>query len=114
MEVAVAAPSAWWLGLLGVLFALSFCPISAALFFGSLVPLAVANDSGLLLPAVYGLGTGLPVLALAFVVAAGAKSIGTAFRWLSVFEKWARRTTGAVFIVVGIYLSLEQVCGVLS
>lgn len=104
----------WGAGALGILFALSFCPISAALFFGSLIPLAIANESGVLLPAVYGVGTGLPVLVLAVVVAMGAKSIGTAFRKLRAFEKWARRVTGVVFVVVGIYLTLVYVFGVLS
>ena len=98
---------------LGFLFALSFCPISAALFFGSLIPLAVANESGVLLPVVYGVGTGLPVLGVALVVALGAKSIGTAFQKLSAFERWARPVTGAVFILVGIYLTLVYVFGVL-
>lgn len=99
---------------LGVLFALSFCPISAALFFGSLVPLAVAGGSALLLPSVYGLGTGLPVVVLALLIALGARSLGTAFDRLSAFEKWARRATGAVFVVVGIYLALVYVFKVLS
>jgi len=98
---------------LGFLFPLSFCPISAALFFGSLIPLAVANESGVLLPVVYGVGTGLPVLGVALVVALGAKSIGTAFQKLSAFERWARPVTGAVFILVGIYLTLVYVFGVL-
>jgi len=97
-----------------VLFALSFCPISAALFFGSLIPLAVSNESGVLLPSVYGLGTGAPVLVTAVVVAAGAKSIGAAFRKMTAFEKWARRATGVIFIGVGVYLSLVYVFGVLS
>ena len=103
----------WGAIILGFLFALSFCPISAALFFGSLIPLAVANESSLLLPTIYGIGTGLPVLVVAIVVALGAKSIGTAFRKLSEFEKWARRITGIVFIGVGIYLTLVYVFGVL-
>lgn len=104
----------WGAGVLGILFALSFCPISAALFFGSLVPLAVANESGVLLPAIYGVGTGLPVLVLAVVVALGARSLGTVFRKVSVFEKWARRVTGVVFIAVGIYLTLVYVFGVFT
>lgn len=95
--------------LLGVLFALSFCPISAALFFGSLIPLAVAHESGLLLPSVYGIGTGLPVLVMAILVALGARSLATAFNRVTVFEKWARRLTGAIFIAVGIYLTLVYV-----
>jgi cytochrome c biogenesis protein CcdA len=104
----------WGAGLLGVLFALSFCPISAALFFGSLIPLAVSNESGVLLPAVYGAGTGLPVLVVSIAVALGARSVGATFRKLAAFEKWARRVTGGVFVLVGIYLTLVYVFGVLS
>ncbi len=100
--------------LLGALFALSFCPISAALFFGSLVPLAVANQSGVLLPSLYGVGSGLPVLAMALVVALGARSVGVAFNRLAAFEKWARRITGGVFLLVGVYLALVYDFGVLS
>lgn len=100
--------------LLGVLFALSFCPISAALFFGSLIPLAVANESGILLPSIYGIGTGLPVLATAVVVVLGARSLATAFNRMTAFEKWARRITGVVFIGAGIYLTLVYVFRVLS
>jgi len=100
--------------LLGVLFALSFCPISAALFFGSLIPLAVANESGFLLPSLYGVGTAVPVLVLSLVVALGARSIGGLFTRLTAFETWARRVTGVVFVVAGIYLTLVYVFGVVS
>ena len=114
LQERVARHGVWGALALGFLFALSFCPISAALFFGSLIPLAVAEESGVLLPAVYGIGTGLPVLVVAFVVALGARSIGTAFRKLSAFEKWARRVTGIVFVGAGIYLTLVVVFGVSS
>ncbi len=100
--------------LLGSLFALSFCPISAALFFGSLVPLATAQDSGILLPFLYGVGTGIPVLAVSLVTALGIRSIGAVFRGMTTFEKWARPVTGIVFVLAGIYLSLVYVFGVLS
>ena len=43
---------------LGFLFALSFCPISAALFFGSLIPLSLQNPGGAILPFIYGLERG--------------------------------------------------------
>jgi cytochrome c biogenesis protein CcdA len=98
-------------GALGFLFALSFCPISAALFFGSLIPLAVAHESGMMLPAIYGIGTGLPVLGMALVMALGAKSIASAFNRLTAFEKWARTITGVVFILVGLYLTMVYVFG---
>ena len=92
--------------LLGIVFSLSFCPVSAALFFGSLLTLAIKARSGVLLPAVYGIGTGLPVVAFAILVALGARSIGKVFDRVALFEKWARRVTGVVFIGVGIYLTL--------
>ncbi|MEN6370072.1 MAG: aromatic aminobenezylarsenical efflux permease ArsG family transporter [Thermotogota bacterium] len=94
--------------LLGVLFALTFCPVSAALFFGSLLPLAVEQHSPLLLPALYGVGTAIPVLGFAVAIALGAKSLGRAFGRLTRVERWGRRITGAVFIGVGIYLTLAN------
>jgi len=93
----------WGAVLLGVIFALSFCPISAALFFGSLIPLAVKNESNILIPSLFGIGTAVPVLLFSFLVAFGAQSIGRIFDKLTMFEKWARWITGAIFILVGIY-----------
>lgn len=100
--------------LLGVVFALSFCPISGALFFGSLLPVALKCESGILIPSAYGIATGLPVLVFAVLIAAGAKSVGQAYDKLAVFEKWARRITGAIFILVGIYYCLTHIFGLLA
>jgi cytochrome c-type biogenesis protein len=91
---------------LGALFALSFCPISAALFFGSLVPLAVRFDSPVLFPGLFGVGTALPVVAFAVLIAFGARFVAKAFNRLVVVERWARRLTGIVFIGVGLYMTL--------
>lgn len=98
----------WGAGLLGIVFALSFCPVSAGLFFGSLVPLAVDRGSPLLLPFVYGIGTALPVAVFAVLLAAGAGWVGKAIDRVQVFERWARRVTAVVFIVVGIYETLRS------
>jgi threonine/homoserine/homoserine lactone efflux protein len=95
--------------LLGVVFALSFCPLSAALFFGSLIPLAIRNGSRVLLPSLYGVGTALPVFAFALVIALGARSLATVFRRLTQVERVARWATGAVFVGVGIYLSVVHI-----
>ena len=81
----------WGSGILGIVFALTFCPLSAALFFGSLIPLALDNKSSVLLPSVYGLGTALPVVVFAVVIAFGAKSLGKIFDKLTQVEKWARK-----------------------
>ena len=98
--------------LMGAVFALSFCPVSAALFFGSLLPLCLEARSGLMLPSVYGFGTGLPVLLFAFLLALGAGWVGKAFDKLTAFEKWARRVTGAIFVLVGIYYILNYWFGI--
>jgi cytochrome c biogenesis protein CcdA len=96
-------------GLLGIIFALSFCPISAALFFGSLIPLAVKYRSSFTLPALYGLGTALPVFLFAVLIALGAQSVGKAFNKITQMELWIRRLTGAIFILIGIYYSLVYI-----
>lgn len=93
----------WGAVLLGGALAMSFCPTSAALFFGALIPLAVKHDSWLIIPATYGAGTGLPVLALAVLLAFGAKRLAAASVSLKRMERWARPATGAVFVLVGIY-----------
>jgi cytochrome c-type biogenesis protein len=98
---------------LGVIFALSFCPISAALFFGSLISLAVKYDSRILLPGVFGVGTALPVFAFAVIIGLGVGSLGAAFHKLQKFEWWARRVTGVVFILVGVYYCLEYIFEIL-
>jgi len=97
---------------LGVIFALSFCPVSAGLFFGALLPLATTTQSRVVLPAIFGLGTGLPVIALAALLAFGAGGIGRAFDVLTRFERVAMRGTGGVFVLAGIYLVLTHIIGV--
>jgi cytochrome c-type biogenesis protein len=98
-------------GFLGMLFALSFCPVSAGLFFGSLIPLSVSARSPVALPALFGIGTGLPVLAVAIAVALGINLVGRTFDLLSRIERWARPVTGAVFILAGIFLVIGRFFG---
>jgi hypothetical protein len=88
---------------LGAVLALAFCPVSAGLFFGGLIPLALDHRSAVWLPALYGLGTGLPVVVFAGLVSAGLAWVGSAFHRLQVVELWARRVTAAVVIAVGLY-----------
>ncbi len=102
----------WGAGFLGLLFALSFCPVSAALFFGSLIPLAVDHQSSIALPTVYGIGTALPVILFAFVIAISSRLVGVIFNKLKIIEKWARRITGVVFIIVGIHYTLIYIFGI--
>ncbi len=94
------APGAF---MLGFIFALAFCPISAALFFGSLIPLAINSKSGIVLPFVYGIGTGLPVLVFAVAIALGVTSLSRWFHKITKLEYYTRKITGSVFILVGLY-----------
>ncbi|MDD2689547.1 MAG: aromatic aminobenezylarsenical efflux permease ArsG family transporter [Candidatus Omnitrophica bacterium] len=89
--------------LLGAIFALAFCPVSAALFFGSLIPLALQSKFGVTLPFIYGIGTGLPVLAFAVAIAAGITSLSHWFHKLTRLEHYMRIITGVTFILVGVY-----------
>lgn len=98
----------WGAGLLGIVFALTFCPVSAGLFFGSLVPLAADRGSPLLLPTLFGIGTALPVAAFAILLAAGVGWLGKALDRVQTFETWARRITAVVFIAVGVYETLRS------
>jgi cytochrome c-type biogenesis protein len=107
----VEAMGVWGALLLGVVFALSFCPTSAGLFFGNLMS-SVKASSPVLMPLIYGIGTALPVLVFAGLIAFSAQSVGKAFNVLSKVEWWARMTTGAIFVTVGMLFSLEYCFGV--
>ena len=89
--------------LLGMIFALSFCPIAAALFFGSLIPLALNSKIGIIHPFIYGIGTGIPVVVFAIGIMFGVKSFSKWFKKTARLEMWTRKITGAIFILVGIY-----------
>ncbi len=101
----------WGAGVLGFIFALAFCPTSAGLFFGGLIPLAVKNNSAILLPVIYGVGTALPVVGFSLLLAFAAHLVGSVFKKLIVIEIWVRRGTAVVMIVVGVVLILKHNVG---
>lgn len=89
--------------LLGVLFALAFCPYGAVLYFGGLIPLTLASSTGLLLPPVFAFATGLPVIIIAWLLAFSVSNIGNFYNRMKSFEKWFKRIVAIIFIAVGIY-----------
>jgi cytochrome c-type biogenesis protein len=97
--------------LLDLIFALTFCPLSGALFFWSLIPLAVDGKSALLMPSLYGLGPALPVIACSLVIAFSVKSLGVFFQKPAQIAKWVRRITAVFVIGAGLYLLLKNVIG---
>jgi cytochrome c-type biogenesis protein len=92
--------------LIGVVFALAFCPYSGALFFGMLIPITVASVNGLYLPLIFALGTGLPVILFAYLLAFAAGKVGLFYSRISKIEKVMRIVAGVVFIIVGLYYIL--------
>jgi cytochrome c-type biogenesis protein len=94
---------------LGILFALAFCPVSASLFFGGLIPIAVKAQSGVGLPLIYGIGTALPVLLFAFLVAAGTGYINNIYHRITKIEFYTKKATGIIFVLVGIYYALAYI-----
>jgi len=89
--------------LLGVVFALAFCPFTAVLFFGILVPLALESTAGITLPASFALGTGIPVLVFAVLLSVGITRVSTWLNVVTAAEKVIRKTVSLVFIGAGIY-----------
>lgn len=89
--------------LLGIVFAMAFCPTSGVLYFTILIPITVASASGLYLPIVFALATGLPVIIFAWLLAYSVGSVGKLYDQLKVFELWFRRIVAVLFIGVGIY-----------
>ncbi len=89
--------------LLGMLLALALCPYSGALFFGVLIPLTIGTVGGLLLPAFFALGTGLPVIIFAFLIVYSMKSVSKVFQSVQKVEKYVRYAVASVFVLSGIY-----------
>lgn len=88
---------------LGALFALAFCPYSGALFFGMLIPMMLTSSAGILLPIVFSIGTGIPVILFAFVIAYSINKLGAYFNRITKIEKVMRYAAGGIFILTGLY-----------
>lgn len=92
--------------LLGILFALAFCPYSGVLYFGMLIPMTIQSASGLTLPLVFAVATGIPVIIFAWLLAYTVSGVGKLYYRVITFELWFRRIVAVVFLGVGIYYSI--------
>ncbi len=93
----------WSALILGIVFALAFCPYSGVLYFGMLIPLTIASPTGLVLPLIFAIATGLPVIIVAYLLAFSISSIGGFYNKVKIFEKWFRRVVSVIFILAGLY-----------
>lgn len=89
--------------LLGIVFALAFCPYSGVLYFGMLIPMTISNASGLYLPIIFALATCLPVIFFSWLIAFSLGSLGKFYNKLKLFELWIRRIVAITFLAVGVY-----------
>ena len=96
----------WGALFLGILFSLAFCPSSGIFFFGMLIPLSASEAGGYLLPVVYAIATGLPVILVAWVLAYSVAGLGKFYNRIQSFEKWFRKIVAILFIAVGIYYAV--------
>lgn len=92
--------------LLGILFALVFCPFSAVLFFGMLIPLALKTGDALFLPLIFAFATGLPVIIFSFILVYSVSQLGRVMNKIQIVEKWVRKIAAVLFIGIGLYYSL--------
>lgn len=89
--------------LLGMLFALTFCPISAVFYFGMLIPLAIQNNDPIIIPSIFAIATGLPVIIFSLILVFSVSKIGDVMKKVQTFERWMRKAVAVIFIAVGTY-----------
>jgi cytochrome c-type biogenesis protein len=93
----------WGSLLLGMLFAMAFCPTSGMFFFGMLIPMSAQSTAGYLLPVVFAFATGLPVILVAWLLAYSVAGVGTFYNRMKVIQKWFNRIVAILFILVGLF-----------
>jgi sulfite exporter TauE/SafE len=96
----------WDVLLMGIIFALAFCPYSGVLYFGMLIPMTIGSASGLFLPVVFAIATGIPVIIFAWLLAYTVSGVGRLYNRMKIFEIWFRRVISVVFIGVGFYYTI--------
>ena len=99
----LARKGRWGAFLLGVLFAMAFCPTSGVFYFGMLIPMSATTAAGYLLPILFAVATALPVLIVAWILAFSVQHIGSFYGKIQTVQKWLNRIVGGVFTIIGVY-----------
>lgn len=101
----LARKGGWGALLIGILFALAFCPTSGMFYFGMLIPLSATTPAGYLLPVVFAVATALPVLAVAWILAFSVQQMGRFYGRMRTVQRWMNLLVGVLFVVIGVYYS---------
>lgn len=96
----------WDVFLIGILFAMAFCPYSGVLYFGMLMPMTIQSSSGLALPFIFAIATGIPVIIFAWLLAYTVSGVGKLYNRIKTFEIWFRRIVAVLFLGIGMYYSI--------
>lgn len=99
--------SYWGAFLLGVLFALAFCPYSGVLYFSMLIPITISSVGGLYLPVLFAIASGIPVIIFAWILAYAVGNVGALYKNIQIFELWFRRVVAVLFMGVGVYFMIQ-------
>ncbi|WP_302121105.1 aromatic aminobenezylarsenical efflux permease ArsG family transporter [Bacteroides caecimuris] len=102
----LAKKGGWGAFLLGVLFAMAFCPSSGVFYFGMLIPMSVTATAGWMLPILFAVATALPVLVVAWILAFSVEKVGEFYGKMQFIQKWLNIIVGALFVIIGIYYSV--------
>ncbi|MBK9578976.1 MAG: hypothetical protein IPK50_14065 [Fibrobacterota bacterium] len=95
---------------LGFVLALAFCPVSAGIFFGSVIPLASMTNPSFLVTVPYGLATALPVFALTIAAGYGTSQIVRLFRVTQQAGPWLHRVSVVGMIGAGAWMLARSFC----
>lgn len=104
----LAGKGLWGALLLGVLFAMAFCPTSGIFYFGMLIPMSVSASAGWLLPVLFAVATSLPVLVVAWILAFSIEKVGEVYGKIQTVQKWLNVIVGTIFVLVGIYYCITM------
>lgn len=99
----LAKKGSWGALLIGILFALAFCPTSGVFYFGMLIPMSATSAAGYLLPVIFAVATAIPVLAVAWILAFSVQQISSFYGTMQKVQKWMNIAVGVIFIIIGIY-----------
>lgn len=95
--------------LLGMLFAMAFCPTSGVFYFGMLIPMSATATAGYLLPVLFAVATALPVLVVAWILAFSVQHIGRFYGRMQTVQKWLNRIVGGLFTGIGVYYCVMMI-----
>lgn len=99
----LAKKGSWGALMIGILFALAFCPTSGVFYFGMLIPMSATSAAGYLLPVIFAVATAIPVLAVAWILAFSVQQISSFYGTMQKVQKWMNIAVGVIFIIIGIY-----------